>query len=245
MEERRKSARARSRKFLFILLVVAIASIPITMINPFWLLRPGGTAYYTAGFSEYISNVHVNVPLDFVIVNGDTQKVRYSESDFQAMVEKANVVWQKANVTLVIGSFVYKGISDEQLKDLNSLDTEALKYFGRSMLEDGFEDNVIDVIFLKSFSQGVTDVAIADGKISAAFMTELDNFDHLSWTLAHELGHTMGLLDVFEFDNLMIRVDGTSPLRSWYRTTYLPTSITEQQVAIAHNTIEVKGLKVL
>jgi hypothetical protein len=220
-----------------------VAVILIQQFNPLLLLRQDGTAYYTAGLMrENSPNVHYKVPLDVVIVNSEMQTVMYSESDYEAMVERANEIWREAGITLAIRSFVYKDVPDEQLKSLDSLDTEGLKQFGNAILPETFEDNVIDVIFLKSFSKGVSHRAVADGQIVSVFMTELEHFEHISWTFAHEIGHPLGLRDVFELDNLMIKADGSSSLRSWYRTTYLPMTLTEQQIAIVHNTIETKSL---
>ncbi|WP_148680830.1 hypothetical protein [Candidatus Nitrososphaera gargensis] len=160
------------------------------------------------------------------------------------MVDNANRVWHKAGVTFVVRSLDYKEVPDEVLNSLDSFNNTALKQFGKAVLADRFEDGIIDVVFLRSFSNGIEDLAIIEGNISIAFLSELESIDFISWTLAHELGHTLGLLDVFEFDNLMIRVDGTSMLRFSYRNAYLPSNLTDQQIVIIRNTIEAKSFSI-
>lgn len=224
-------------KSVIIYAIVGAGAILLVMIDPFLLIRACASASYNGGMEPAATSINYTVPIDVVIVNTETNRVSYSESDIQTILYNANQYWQQANVTFIMRTIDKKEVPDELLRNLHSTDDSGIKELGRTVLGDKFEDGIIDVIIFKSFADGKQDIAPVEGKIAAAFLTELDNMDHISYTLAHELGHTVGLCDVFEV-NLMMKTE--TPLRMAIRTAYLPSDLTDDQIAVVRHTIEAR-----
>jgi hypothetical protein len=107
-------------------------------------------------------------------------------------------------------------------------------------MADGRMDGVIDVIFLQTFVDGKWGRAPVRGGIAIAFLHELEDMNQLSRGIAHELGHTVGLCDVFEI-NLMMKI--STPLRKAIRDAYLPSNLTREQIMVVQLKLLRRGMR--
>lgn len=241
-----KTRRCKIRRFILMYLIVIGIAFLILQVRPDYLFRPAMTASYTGGLQPgHVNNEGYLVPIDFVVINSPSQQTTYGQQEFQTALDSANAIWERANVTFTFQSITYKEVSDELLNRIDAGNTTALKEQAKIILADRYDDGTIDMIFTKSIPNSGADVAVIDGNVSFSIAAEHENIQYTSWAFAHELGHTIGLRDVFEFDNLMIKVDGTSHLRFWYKITYWPSDITDEQVSVVHNTIETKSYSIV
>lgn len=139
-----------------------------------------------------------------------------------------------ANMTFFVNSFETKTVSSDFSNVVFGNDTSLLQ-LGKHVLSDRFYDNIVDVIFVENSSGREGGRGLNQGNVSAAFVVMKEDLKYASWVVSHEIGHTLGLCDVFEFDNLMI--DTESNTRMLYRNWILPTDLAEEQIQIVRNEI--------
>jgi hypothetical protein len=228
-----------TRKLIIYFVAVVLGATLLIQIDPIYpMLNKCNTSSYSGGLTpDKLLDKKYILPLDILIVNTENRKVEYTEPDIQTIILGANKVWNQANVTFTIRSIESKDVEDQILGNLSSLDDNGLEEFAGSVLGSKAEDGMIDVIFVKSFANGRNGRALHGGSMAVAFLPQLDNIDQISLGVAHELGHIVGLCDVFEI-NLMMKTE--TNLRMALRDVYQPSNLTYQQVAVVQYTIEAK-----
>ena len=126
----------------------------------------------------------ITLPLNvFILINNESLGSERSEENARNLIENASNIWQQANIELVAGTVATVTATDRQIADFlrsprsltNTLNT--------------YDETAINVFFVSSL-RGINGVAFSDANtIVVADYTSVYDFR----TLAHEVGHIVGL----------------------------------------------------
>jgi hypothetical protein len=172
------------------------------------------------------------VPIEIFIIESDNRKVTYGTGDLDRILDAVNSIWRRnANITFEVVEINRIVVPDNRSEPAKS--NEDLEALGRDFLGANFFDSTIDVIIVKSFRDSENGGGIAHESLKAVMQNEFDDERWANWNLAHELGHKLNLVDVFQHDNLMQADE--YPWNIIYKILYIPTGLTNEQILTARD----------
>jgi len=160
------------------------------------------------GSASGVPDQTLYVPVNFFIVSGHETTVSYDNETIRVVMEYSNEIWHDAGLSFQMRSIKFMTISDERTTPPRD-DLDKLRLLGKEILGLDFEDGIIDVIYIKYFSDEPSGGGrtIQNNKISSIFINEFDDQYMANWTLAHELGHTLNLGHTCGTENLMFNAE--------------------------------------
>ncbi|MCH7850600.1 MAG: matrixin family metalloprotease [Nanoarchaeota archaeon] len=134
------------------------------------------------------------IPLSLHLINGssETYNTNRNEENIIELVRNANIIWDQANIL-----FILEDIDTIEIKgsDINLIFSSGV---GILTKRDDFDSGMINGYFMNSLnSNGIS--FPPQGVFAVADKTTVNDYR----TLAHELGHLLGLAHVKERENLM------------------------------------------
>lgn len=187
---------------------------------------------YTFFGNCYIKNVEPkgntnethNLLLDVYLVN----LKNYDEEDVSHLIDSTNNIWKEYNISFYVNS-VTKINNSNLAKLIINDENELYKFFKNAVDDKLLEDDIIDLIIIEKIfekqnillwpylSDGTEGQGLKNIKNKTVNIILLSfNAKNISWNLAHETGHILGLLDKAFYSGQMNLMTHTGCIKDNY-----------------------------
>src|SRR5581483_9938312 len=132
---------------------IVVASISLSILS--YVSNQSRCAFTTSrplNSDANLPNATLHIPLSIVIASGnDRNKISYTDEQIYKFVDFSNDVWSKAGIKFDIESIKRITIPDDRTMPLRNGDNKDECQLGKEYLGKGFEDPIIDVVYVKQF----------------------------------------------------------------------------------------------
>lgn len=190
-----------------------------------------GKCYVEYEGQKGISNGTYILLLDFYLGNVEN----FSERNITQLVENVNKIWNNYGIYFKINSISRVNIS--------VIYTDKLKNVTKSALKDKLYDKIIDVVIIEKFlekgkfllwdyeyessREGVGFKGMNKKEVNLVLLTVKGK--NISWNLAHEIGHLLGLVDKAYYSGILNLMTHSGCIKE----KFYPTILNQKQVNIA------------
>lgn len=241
-------------EIIFLLFVVLLS---------FWLIywSTGKILWFCKSEKEpegILSEAYPPLKIDLYIAESQKYKVKYNDSDIKEILDGVNEIWKNYNITFEIRNITRVANLEDNVVYTDSNSINEIYNLTKTVIKNDslINDTIIDVIFVKEFDQnwfdkyfrginneaityrGLNNVKIGNGtrNISVYLVVISEQGMNVSWDLAHEMGHVLGLVHFHPDNKYNLMTNGCNKQK-------YPTTLNQNQINTVKETAEgiIKG----